>query len=115
MFGISLGTVKRLLQQRQRTGTLAPKARPGRQPTIAPALPIARAAQLAAHDDATLEQHTELWNARHGMTLSRSTVGRAIKRLGWMRTKRRWVLASVTSSSEQRSGSGLSRSTRTLS
>lgn len=112
VFGISLGTIKRLLQQRRNTGNLAPKARPGRQPTIAPTLRSALAAQVATHDDATLEQHTELWNARHGMTLSRWTMGRAIKRLGWTRKKRHWVPLNAMSSSEQRSGNESSRMTR---
>ena len=43
--------------------------------------------QLQAHDDATLEQHCDLWEQTHGERVSRWTMSRAIKRLGWTRKK----------------------------
>jgi transposase len=39
--------------------------------------------QLEAHHDATIEHHTQLWNASPGMMVSQWTVGRAIRRRGW--------------------------------
>src|SRR5215472_7426518 len=44
--------------------------------------------QLQAHDDATLEQHCDLWEQTHGAQVSRWTMSRAIKRLGWTRSKK---------------------------
>jgi transposase len=43
--------------------------------------------QLQAHDDATLEQHCTMWEQVHGEQVSRWTMSRAIKKLGWTRKK----------------------------
>jgi transposase len=84
-FGVSLGTIKRLLAKQRRGASLMPRTPPGRPATIAPDQYTALRAQLAAHPDATFAQHADLWNAAHGTTLSQLTVGRAIRRLGWTR------------------------------
>lgn len=44
-------------------------------------------AQLRAHDDATLEYHCQMWEQGHGETVSRWTMSRIIKHLGWTRKK----------------------------
>jgi transposase len=44
---------------------------------------------LAAHDDATAEQHCQLWAATSGQQASIATMRRAIRRLGWTRKKSR--------------------------
>lgn len=44
--------------------------------------------QLQAHDDATLEQHCAMWEQAHDERVSRWTMSRAIKRLGWTRKKK---------------------------
>jgi transposase len=86
-FGVSVGTIKRLLAK-QRTGAdLTPRASDGRRRTIAPAQYAALQAQLDAHPDATFAQHADLWNAVHGTSLSQWTLGRAIRRLQWTRKK----------------------------
>ncbi len=86
-FGVSVGTIKRLLAK-QRLGTdRAPRAPSGRRRTITPNQLPALQAQLNAQPDATFAQHAELWNAAHGTTLSQWTVGRAIRRLNWTRKK----------------------------
>jgi transposase len=43
---------------------------------------------LQAHNDATLEQHCAMWELAHGECVSRWTMSRAIKRLGWTRKKK---------------------------
>jgi len=53
-------------------------------------------AQLRVHNDATLEQHCEMWEQAHGEPVSRWTMSRAIKHLGWTRKKSCWVLPSAT-------------------
>ena len=43
-----------------------------------------------------LEQHCEMWEQAHGEPVSRWTMSRAIKHLGWTRKKSRLVLPSAT-------------------
>ncbi len=88
-FGVSLGTIKRLLVKQRSGDSLVPHAPPGRSAIIAPHQYAALQAQLDTHPDATIAQHAELWNAAHGTPLSQWTVGRAIRRVGWTRKKRR--------------------------
>ena len=47
------------------------------------------AEQVHGHDDATVDEHTTLWNERQALQVSRSTMGRALQNLGWTRKKRR--------------------------
>ncbi|MDQ5851682.1 MAG: helix-turn-helix domain-containing protein, partial [Chloroflexota bacterium] len=82
-FGVSLATLKRLLALRRATDDLTPKSPPGRRRSIPVEQHAALWAQLAAHPDATLDTHTRLWNEAQGTAVSRWTVGRAIRRLGW--------------------------------
>src|ERR1051326_3484441 len=88
-FQVSLATIGRYLKQRRETGRLAVKPIPGRPPKHRTALEAALPAQLAAHDDATAEQHCQLWAATHGQVVSIATRRRAIRRLGWTRKKSR--------------------------
>jgi len=90
-FQVSLATIGRYLKQRRETGYLAVKPIPGRPPKKRAALETALPTQLAAHDDATVEQHCQLWAAAHGQQVSAATMRRAIARLGWTRKKSRWV------------------------
>jgi transposase len=84
---VSLSTIKRYLRQRRATGQLAAKPIPGRPPKKGAALDVDLPAQLAAHDDATLEQHCQLWASSHGVLVSTASLSRAIARLGWTRKK----------------------------
>ncbi len=106
MFGVSLATLKRWLVLRQTDTTVTPKTPSGRQRTIPVAQHAAWWAQLAAHPDATLKQHTHMWNTAQGVTLSYRTLGRAMKRLGWTRKKRRWVPPSAMNKPVSRTESG---------
>src|SRR5688500_11367930 len=76
-FGVSVATVKRYLH-RQAAGTLAPRSSPGRRRVIAPAAEPALSAQLAAAPDATLAEHATQWATDQGVTVSITTVHRAI-------------------------------------
>ena len=92
--------MKRYLKQRRETGTVAPRAIPGRPPKQVGPLQAELVAQVQAHDDLGLEEQCRLWEERHGVRVSRSTMSRAIKRVGWTRTKRRWVKLPAGSKSE---------------
>src|ERR1041385_7073489 len=76
IFQVSLSSIKRWLIQRQQTGSLAPKLRPGQTATIKPEqLPSLRF-QLEQFPDATLLEHAERWNADHNTSLGQWTLGR---------------------------------------
>ena len=66
---------------------MRPKVIPGRAPQKRVALEAGLEPQLRAHDDATLEPHCERWEETHGEPVSRWTMSRVIKRLGWSRKK----------------------------
>ncbi len=55
LLGVSRATIKRYLKQRRETGTVAPKAIPGRPPKKLGPLQAELVAQLQAHDDLRLE------------------------------------------------------------
>lgn len=88
---VSLSTIKRYLKQRHVTGQLAAKPIPGRPPKKGASLDANLPAQLAAHDDFTLEQHCQLWADSQGVLVSTASMSRAIARLGWTRKKNSWV------------------------
>lgn len=100
LLGVSRATIKRYLKQRRDTGSVAPKAIPGRTPKKLGLLQAELAAQLQAHDDLRLEDQCRLWEQTHGVPVSTSTMSEAIKRLGWTRKKRRWVPRNAVSKSE---------------
>jgi transposase len=82
LFGICPSTIRRWRVRQRATGSVAARPRPGRTPRIALSQAAALAAQVVAHDDATLAQHCALWEAAHGVPLSTATMSRAIRRLG---------------------------------
>ena len=90
VLGVSLATIGRYLKQRRETGHVRPKAIPGRPPKKMNPLQAGLQEQLEAFPDATLEQHCQSWEQTSGMQVSRWSMSRAIKRLGWTRKKRRW-------------------------
>src|SRR5579859_3953334 len=102
MFGVSLATIKRYLKQRREEGHVRPKAIPGRPPKKRAQVEADVLPQLQAHHDATLEQHCAMWEQTHGERVSRWTMSRAIKRLGWTRKKSRSGQRSAMRRSGQR-------------
>jgi hypothetical protein len=42
-------------------------------------------AQLEANSDATLQMHCQIWEQEHGLCVSMTTMGRAIRGVGWTR------------------------------
>ena len=89
LFENSLSTIKRYVKQRRDEGHVRPKTIPGRPPKKRTQVEVGVLPQLQAHDDATLEQHCDFWEQAHGERVSRWTMSRAIKRLGWTRKKSR--------------------------
>jgi len=89
-FAVSTATIKRYLKRRRETGQVRALAIPGRPARKGAALEAGLLTQLEAHPDATLEEHARLWQATHGLLVSRDSMRRAIAQLGWTRKKRRW-------------------------
>ena len=100
LFGISLATLKRYLKQRREEGHVRPKVIPGRPPKKRAQVEADVLPQLQTHDDATLEQHCAMLEQAHDERVSRWTMSRAIKRLGWTRKKSPWGRRSAMKRSE---------------
>jgi len=82
-FKIGLRSVSRWVSTLKHSGSLVPKPRPGRLRAIPREQETGLIAQLEAHPDATLEEHCELWQAKTNRLVSRSSMDRAITRVGW--------------------------------
>ena len=85
-FSVSVPTIKRWLKRRRETGDVDAKPIPGRPSVKGRALGGWLSSHLPSNNDLTLEEHREAFEEAHdGMTVSVSTVGRAIARLpgGW--------------------------------
>ena len=95
-FGVGVSSVKRYLQQRARTGTLARRPIPGGPRRIGSEQEAVLQARVAAAPEATLAEHCAWWEAQQRQRVSGPTMWRAIRRLEWTRKKGRWVPASAT-------------------
>jgi transposase len=99
IFSISLTTLKRWLKITREGKDLSPGTSTGRKRRILATLEEKRVlwSQLEENDDATLEEHCELWQQKTGVWVSISTMSRAIReKLGWTYKKRHWVPPSAT-------------------
>src|SRR5262249_50547244 len=96
LFGVSRASIKRYLKQRREEGHVRPTAVPGRPPKKRAQVEAGVMPQLQAHDDATLEQHCDLWAQAHGERVSRWAMSRARIWLGWTRKKSLWGRRSAT-------------------
>ncbi len=84
---VSAATIGRYLKQRREQGHVRPKAIPGRPSQKRQPLQAGLEEQLKACPDATLAQHCEYWEQKQRMHVSRWSMSRAIKRMGWTRKK----------------------------
>ena len=85
-FSVSVPTIKRWLKRRRETGDVEAKPIPGRPRPKGAALERWLPSHLEKNNDLTLEEHREAFEEAHeGVSVSASTVGRAIARLpgGW--------------------------------
>lgn len=88
-FDVSVSSLDRWRRQQRTTGALVPGRSSGRPRAITPAQESALTAQVAATPDATLAEHCAVWLGTHGVTLSPTTMGRTLQRLGLPLKKRR--------------------------
>ncbi len=97
-FGVGLSTVKRYAAVAREGKPLVPKRRPGSKPKLGEAARKLLEADLEERPAATLPERGEFLARVVGVSVSDSTVGRMLKRMGWSRKKDRWVRQNATSS-----------------
>jgi transposase len=110
-FKVASKTVQNYLNLQRETGSVAPRPHGG-----GPAPKLDEVGEqtvrtlLEEKNDQTLQELTEQLAARLQVQVSRSTVWRAVERLGITRKKRRPAPASRTGTTSERSGRASSRS-----
>jgi len=86
-FGVGASTVKRYAAAAREGRSLTPKKRPGSKPKLDEAARKLLEADLEERPAATLPQRREFLARVAGVSVSDSTVSRALRRLGWSRKK----------------------------
>ena len=99
-FGVSLSSVKRYVNKANHGESLAPKKSPGSAPRLDEKARRLLGADLEEHPYATLQERRDYIEAITGFSVSRSTVCRAIARIGSTRKKGDDPQRSETSSEE---------------
>ena len=97
-FGVSRSSVKRYAKLADEGRPLAPKKRPGLKPKLGGAAERLLEKDLEERPAATLAERSEFLRRVAGVSVSESTMSRALRRLGWSRKKGRWRRESATSS-----------------
>ena len=96
-FSVSLSSVKRYIQKAKRGESLAPKKRPGSTPKLDEKARKLLEDDLRERPYLTLQERCEYIGLMTGLSVSRSTVCRAIARIGPTRKKGDESPQSVTS------------------
>jgi transposase len=86
-FSVSLSSVKRYVNKAKRGESLAPKKRPGSTPKLDEKARRLLAADLEERPYLTLQERCDYLEAITGLSVSRSTMCRAIARIGSTRKK----------------------------
>ena len=97
-FSVSRSSVKRYAKLAEEDRPLASKKRPGLRPKLDGAAERLLEEDLEERPAATLRQRREFLRRAAGVSVSESTVSRALRRLGFSRKKDRWERQSATSS-----------------
>jgi transposase len=103
-FSVSLSSVKRYVNKVERGESLAPKKRPGSAPKLDEKARSLLAADLEERPYLTLQERCEYIGLMTRLSVSRSTMCRAIARIGPTRKKGGESPPSATSSREQPGG-----------
>ena len=97
-FGVSLSSVKRYLKAVRQGRSLSPGKAPGKRPTLDEKARKLLEADVEERPFAKLKQRREYLHEAAGISVSESTLSRAIRSMGFGRKKGRWVRVSATSS-----------------
>ena len=96
LFGVSLSSVKRYVKKFRQGRALSPGKAPGKRPKVDEHARRLLEADLKERPFAKLRQRCEYLEALTGLNVSRSTVCRTLKRIGFTRKKGQWVPVSET-------------------
>jgi transposase len=97
-FGVSLSSVKRYLKVVRQGRSLSPGKAPGKRPALDEKARKLLEADVEERPFAKLKQRQEYLHKVAGVSVSESTLSRAIRSMGFGRKKGRWVRVSETSS-----------------
>ena len=87
-FGVSESSVKRYIHRKREKGSLSPAPMGGSTSIVETAgLETSLLAQVKQHSDASLDEHVDLLAQATGVRVSRTSMWRALKRLGLSRKK----------------------------
>lgn len=87
-FAVGTATVKRLIRRFRETGSVEPRPHGGGQRPKIPAEKLPRVQQLLeGNPDWSIEELTSAYNRQERVKVSRSTMDRAVRRLGFTRKK----------------------------
>ena len=100
-FSVSLSSVKRYVNKADRGESLAPKKSPGSLPKLDEKATILLAADLEERPYLTLRERCEYVETMTGLSVSRSTMRRAIARIGFTRKQGDELRQSAMSSNGQ--------------
>src|SRR5215203_1743355 len=103
-FSVSLSSVKRYVKKADHGESLAPKKSPGSAPKVDEKATKLLKADLRQRPFATLKERRDYIHALTGLSVSRSTICRAIARIGSSRKKGDDPQRSATSSEEPLGG-----------
>jgi transposase len=96
-FAVGTATVKRLIRRFRETGSVDPLPHGGGQRPKIPAEKLGRVRKLVeANPDWSVDELVEAYNRQEGTDLSRSTMDRALRRLGFTRKKSPWSPRNAT-------------------
>ena len=97
-FGVSLSSVKRYAKAVSEGRSLSPGKAPGKKPLLDEKARRLLEADLEERPFAKLKDRREYLQKVAGVSVSESTLSRAMRKMGFGRKKGRWVRVSVTSS-----------------
>ena len=97
-FGVSLSSVKRYAKAAREGRSLSPGKAPGKRPKLDEKARRLLEANVEERPFAKLSDRREYLRRVAGVSVSESTLSRAIRRMGFGRKKGRWVRVSATSS-----------------
>jgi len=96
LLGVSLSSVKRYLRKFRQGRSLSPRKAPGKRPKVDERARRLLEADLKKRPFAKLQQRCDYLEALTALRVSRSTLCRTLKRMGFTRKKGQWVLVSET-------------------
>ena len=97
-FGVSRSSVKRYLKAVRQGRSLSPGKAPGKRPSLDEKARKLLEADVEDRPFAKLKHRQEYLHEAAGVSVSESTLSRAIRSMGFGRKKGRWVRVSATSS-----------------